>query len=233
MQGIGLDCVVSTSIRTVSSKLRGNVQALFVMTKFDNSRYEFIFTRFAAVLNARVMHLPCSLSFSPLVDTIVVPLCCAQPRLYSRACSTPPVHPYFSFLSCCSSLVKNSPRLFTTIQAVFRAYETSKLYRDLKLRGAIIREKALILLPDEEIYNRSEGVWNLSSDQGNLGVLFITNVRIVWHALAAENFNVSIPYMQIKSIKLRESKFGQALVIETSERRYVGCKFNAANEITL
>jgi Bardet-Biedl syndrome 5 protein len=119
--------------------------------------------------------------------------------------------------------VKNSPRLFTTIQAVFRAYETSKLYRDLKLRGAIIRDKALILLPDEEIYNRLEGVWNLSSDQGNLGVLFITNVRIVWHAVAAENFNVSIPYMQIKSIKLRESKFGQALVIETSERRFVSC----------
>ncbi len=39
-------------------------------------------------------------------------------------------------------------------QAVCRAYETSKLYRDLKLRGAIIKDKSLILLPDEEVYSK-------------------------------------------------------------------------------
>lgn len=37
-----------------------------------------------------------------------------------------------------SSLVKNSPRLFTSFQAVIRSYESTKLYRDLKLRSAII-----------------------------------------------------------------------------------------------
>ena len=61
--------------------------------------------------------------------------------------------------------VKNSPRLFTTVQAVHKAYESSKLYRDLKLRGSIIHEGELILLPHEEIYNQIPGVWNLSSDQ--------------------------------------------------------------------
>jgi hypothetical protein len=35
-----------------------------------------------------------------------------------------------------------------------RAYETSRLYRDLKLRGAIIKEKELILLPNEQVYNK-------------------------------------------------------------------------------
>jgi Bardet-Biedl syndrome 5 protein len=54
--------VTSMSIKTASSRLRGNTQALFVMTKFNNSRFEFIFT----------------------------------------------------------SLIKQSPRLFTTVQAVFR-----------------------------------------------------------------------------------------------------------------
>ena len=44
-----------------------------------------------------------------------------------------------------------SPRIFTTVQAVFRAYETTKLYRDLKLRGAIIRDKTLNLLPHEQV----------------------------------------------------------------------------------
>lgn len=98
-----------------------------------------------------------------------------------------------------TSLVKNSPRLFTTVQSVMRAYETSKLYRDLKLRGSVIRDGELILLPSEEIYNKVNGVWNLSSDQGNLGTFYLTNVRVVWHANLASNFNVSLPYMQVVS----------------------------------
>lgn len=99
---------------------------------------------------------------------------------------------------------------------MYRAYDTSKLYRDLKLRAAIIKEKALVLLPREEVYNKLSGIWNLSSDQGNLGTFYITNVRVVWHANLAENFNVSMPYLQIKTIRIRDSKFGPALVIETS-----------------
>lgn len=60
--GIGYSTITTLSIKTASSRLRGNTQALFVMTKYNNSRFEFIFT----------------------------------------------------------SLVKASPRLFTTVQAVFR-----------------------------------------------------------------------------------------------------------------
>eukprot|EP00300_Choanocystis_sp_HF-7_P012219 c17796_g1_i1.p1 GENE.c17796_g1_i1~~c17796_g1_i1.p1 ORF type:complete len:356 (-),score=73.26 c17796_g1_i1:549-1616(-) len=115
-------------------------------------------------------------------------------------------------------MVPNSPRLFTTIQAVHRAYESSKLYRELKLRAAVVRDKQLLMLPQETLYSKVNGVWNLSSDQGNLGRFFITNVRVVWHAQLAENFSVSIPYMQMKSVRLRDSaKFGVALVIESSE----------------
>lgn len=157
---IGYNCIVSTNIKTATSRIRGNTLALFVMTKYANSRFEFIFT----------------------------------------------------------SLVKNSPRLFTTIAAVIKTYESTKLYRDLKLRGAIISAGSLLLLPDEVISNKIGGVWNLSSDQGNLGTFFITNVRLVWHANLAENFNVSIPYLQIKSLKIRDSKFGNALVVETTPK---------------
>ncbi|TRY92807.1 hypothetical protein DNTS_024874 [Danionella cerebrum] len=99
-----------------------------------------------------------------------------------------------------------------------RAYETSKMYRDLKLRGALIQNKQLRLLPQEQVYDRINGVWNLSSDQGNLGTFFISNVRIVWHANMNESFNVSIPYLQIRSIRIRDSKFGLALVIESSQQ---------------
>jgi Bardet-Biedl syndrome 5 protein len=157
---IGYNCVISITIHTANSRLRGHTQALFVLTKFNTSRFEFIFT----------------------------------------------------------NCVKNSPRLFTTVQAVHRAYDTSKLYRDLKLRCAIIKDKELVLLPKEQIQTKMNGVWNLSSDQGNLGTLYITNVRVVWYANLAENFNVSIPYLQIKTVKVRDSKFGPAFVIETSQQ---------------
>src|SRR3989338_4409922 len=83
---IGYSAVLSVTIHTANSRLRGHTQALFVLTKFSCSRFEFIFT----------------------------------------------------------NLVKGSPRLFTTVQAVYRAYETSRLYRDLKLRGAIVREKEYV-----------------------------------------------------------------------------------------
>ena len=157
---IGYNCIVSLNIKTAQSRLRGNTLALYVLTKYNGSRFEFSFT----------------------------------------------------------NLVRNSPRIFTTVQAVFRAYETTKLYRDLKLRGAIIRDKTLNLLPHEQVFKHVQGVWNLSSDQGNLGTFYITNVRMVWHANLAENFNVSIPYLQMKTIRMRDSKFGRALVVETVAR---------------
>jgi Bardet-Biedl syndrome 5 protein len=46
----------------------------------------------------------------------------------------------------------------------------------------------------------------------------MTNVRLVWHANLANNFNVSLPYMQIKCLRIRDSKFGFALVVETFAR---------------
>eukprot|EP00516_Mucochytrium_quahogii_P001764 CAMPEP_0203759718 /NCGR_PEP_ID=MMETSP0098-20131031/12852_1 /ASSEMBLY_ACC=CAM_ASM_000208 /TAXON_ID=96639 /ORGANISM=" , Strain NY0313808BC1" /LENGTH=360 /DNA_ID=CAMNT_0050652871 /DNA_START=172 /DNA_END=1250 /DNA_ORIENTATION=+ len=117
-----------------------------------------------------------------------------------------------------TSLVNSSPRIYTTVLAVERAYNSSRLYRELKLRGALIKNHKLKTLPGEEIYDKVSGVWNLSSDQGNLGTFFVTNIRIVWFAKLATNFNVSIPYLRVKLLKLRDSKFGKALVVETNAK---------------
>ena len=57
----------------------------------------------------------------------------------------------------------------------------------------------IALLQQEEVADKINGVWNLSSDQGNLGTFYITNIRVVWFANMNENFNVSIPYLQIVS----------------------------------
>ena len=41
-----------------------------------------------------------------------------------------------------------------TILFPLRAYESSKLYRDLKLRGALIENKQLRILPLEQVYDK-------------------------------------------------------------------------------
>lgn len=60
---VGYGSVVNIHIRTAQSRLKGNCEALYVLTKYNGSRFEFIFT----------------------------------------------------------NLVRESPRLFTTVQAVFRS----------------------------------------------------------------------------------------------------------------
>ena len=39
------------------------------------------------------------------------------------------------------------------------------------------------------------------SDQGNLGTMIITNVRVVWFANMNDLFNISTPYIQIASVR--------------------------------
>ncbi|GBN53730.1 Bardet-Biedl syndrome 5 [Araneus ventricosus] len=116
-----------------------------------------------------------------------------------------------------TNLIPGTSRLMTSVMSVYKAYNSSKWYRELKLRGSVVQSKQLKVLPQEQIYSKVNGVWNLSSDQGNLGTFFITNIRLVWHANMNELFNISIPYIQIVSLKVRESKFGMALVVESSE----------------
>ena len=41
---VGFDCVITITVRTVESRLRGRAQALYVLTRHNGTRYEFIFT---------------------------------------------------------------------------------------------------------------------------------------------------------------------------------------------
>ncbi|KAL1138760.1 hypothetical protein AAG570_008822, partial [Ranatra chinensis] len=154
---IGFNCILSASTKVVNSKLHGTTEALHLLTKSGNSRFEFIFT----------------------------------------------------------NLVSGNTRHFTSVMGVHKAYLSSRAYRELKLRGAVIRNKQLKILPLEQIYSTLNGVWNLSSDQGNLGSFIITNIRLVWYAEMNENFNISLPHVQVATVKMRDSKFGPALVVES------------------
>jgi hypothetical protein len=55
----------------------------------------------------------------------------------------------------------------------------------------------LIMLEDEDILERVTGVMNLSKDYGQLGILWVTSMRICWAAQLQENYNCSMPYLQV------------------------------------
>jgi len=119
----------------------------------------------------------------------------------------------FIFTNC----IPKTPRLFTTIQAVHRAYETSKLYREIRLRSAVVDDAQLVLLPHEEIYEEIDGIWNLSAEQGQLGKMFVTNVRFVWYAKANEMHNISVSYYQVLDIVVKDTKYGKTMVVKTTK----------------
>ncbi|KAF9794906.1 hypothetical protein SFRURICE_005141 [Spodoptera frugiperda] len=113
-----------------------------------------------------------------------------------------------------TNLSPNCVRHYTSVAGVHKAYTGSRLYRDLKLRAAIIHNKQLRMLPLEKIALLEHSIWNLSSDSGNLGTLIITNVRVVWFADINDAFNISMPYITIESVNVKDSKFGEALVFQ-------------------
>ena len=122
----------------------------------------------------------------------------------------------YEFLFSCGEAHEE---LLQLVGRVCRSFAGSRLTRELKLRSALLTQgKQLKLLPREQVYEKGvRGVWNLSQDQGNLGTMILTNVRIVWHADCNELFNLSLPFLHVKRMRIRVSRFGTALVIESSD----------------
>ncbi|XP_066149725.1 Bardet-Biedl syndrome 5 protein homolog [Euwallacea fornicatus] len=117
-----------------------------------------------------------------------------------------------------TNLHQGNVRLFTSVVGVHKAYITSKFYRELKLRAGVVHNKKLKILPQEQVVSNVHGVWNLSSTQGSLGTFIVTNVRFVWFADINEGFNISLPYLQLESVLIKDLKFGRTLVIKSTKR---------------
>jgi len=105
----------------------------------------------------------------------------------------------------------------------------------MKLKGFLTQDKNLILLPEEQILNKITAVSNLQNDQAVSGVLYVTNVRITWFSNNIENYNLSLPWIQIKTIKTKDHvKFGKAVSIETNKQlggNTIMLKFNGGENL--
>jgi Bardet-Biedl syndrome 5 protein len=54
---------------------------------------------------------------------------------------------------------------FSSIFEIYKIYQATTLYRELKLRGAILTDGQLNILKQEQVYKQLNGIYNLSSDQ--------------------------------------------------------------------
>ncbi len=111
---IGYDNILSSDVKSAVSKVKGNyflfqgeAKSLFLKCKFNNNRFEFIFT---AVSN-------------------------------------------------------NSPQLFSTFNNLYRSFDNTRLYRELKIKGFLTQDKSLITLSHEKIINKMLNISNVSNDQ--------------------------------------------------------------------
>lgn len=62
----------------------------------------------------------------------------------------------------------DNPKHFSNVFEIYKIYQATSLYRELKLRGAILTDGQLNILPEEKIFKQMSGIYNLSSDQVRL-----------------------------------------------------------------
>ena len=86
------------------------------------------------------------------------------------------------------------------------------------MKGFLTQDKNLITLPKEKVVGKINGVYSVNNDQATLGTYYLTNVRIIWYSSNMDNFNVSLPWIQIRLIKTKDfAKNGKCVCIETGK----------------
>jgi Bardet-Biedl syndrome 5 protein len=92
---VGYGSVVNIQIRTAQSRLKGNCEALYVLTKYNGARFEFIFTnlvrhspRLFTTVQAVFRSIVCSFSLSRRACASLTRLCISHAPVYLlRACA--------------------------------------------------------------------------------------------------------------------------------------------------
>uniref|UniRef100_A0A0G4GME0 RING-type domain-containing protein n=1 Tax=Chromera velia CCMP2878 TaxID=1169474 RepID=A0A0G4GME0_9ALVE len=109
-----------------------------------------------------------------------------------------------------------SMNMFSMLDMTIKRYRATRAFRDLILRDEnLLTNGEVNLLYEEELQKKYTSCDNLTSDESFPGTFFITNFRLVWSSRDTPNINVSVPFLQTKSIGSRYSRFGTALVLET------------------
>ena len=121
---------------------------------------------------------------------------------------------------------KNDP--YINLTNILKLYEEGRIYREMKQNTEDIfdkENKKLILLKSEKLMETYKSISinvNYENDAinnkiGNTGSLYLTNLRIIWINDKKDNYNISLPYVQISSIiGENNSSFGISIKIKLS-----------------
>ena len=128
-----------------------------------------------------------------------------------------------------TSIAEKDINLKTSLSNILKIYEVGRYYRDIKVKGAdivVFKEKKLNQLPDENILNTLNGI-SYINNQGNYpGILIITNLRIVWLSIQYENFNLTIPWIQMSKIQSKSDSKYEKLISVTIKNYFGGNLYN-------
>ena len=128
-----------------------------------------------------------------------------------------------------TSIAEKDINLKTSLSNILKIYEVGRYYRDIKVKGAdivVFKEKKLNQLPDENILNTLNGI-SYINNQGNYpGILILTNLRIVWLSIQYENFNLTIPWIQMSKIQSKSDSKYEKLISVTIKNYFGGKIYN-------
>jgi Bardet-Biedl syndrome 5 protein len=68
------------------------------------------------------------------------------------------------------------------------------------------------------VINKLPLVTSINNEQSIQGTFYITNIRMIWFSNNLDNFNVSLPWIQVRVIKIKEiNKHGKIISVETGK----------------
>ncbi|KAH0570117.1 Basal body protein [Spironucleus salmonicida] len=119
-------------------------------------------------------------------------------------------------------LPRGSKTIFELFQSLYRAYDTSKLYRKLRIRQAVTQNSLLFSDEFSEISLKDTVVLSPLSPIAVPGTLIFTNFRLFWHAQNSIQFNISAPFLDISCVQIKKQSFGKDLEPEDAVLISVG-----------
>ena len=109
---------------------------------------------------------------------------------------------------------------YVNLSNILKLYDQGRLYREIKQNNENIynkNTKNLILLKDEKLVEKNKNIFYDSNNNSNnnYGTLYKTNIRLIWISDSNPAINLSIPWIQISSIKGEShQEFGIAVRIK-------------------
>ncbi|PFH37983.1 putative Bardet-Biedl syndrome 5 [Besnoitia besnoiti] len=121
------------------------------------------------------------------------------------------------FEFCFAIRADHAYSLFSEMENAIRSYRATIVYKDLLLRDARVvnNEDEAMLLEGEQVEKLMDSCHSLTEHSAYPGKMYVTNYRVLWISAQTALMNISLPYIQMKSVLSRYSQHGTAMVIES------------------